>query len=189
MVQAPAQTVSLSEFLALPETQPASEYIDGYIVQKPMPQGKHSTIQRDLTMAVEMVLKPQKRGRVFPELRCTFGGRSIVPDIAIFTWERIPRDEDGSIANQFSLAPDWIVEILSPDQSQTKITKKILFCLQHGTQLGWLIDPAEQTVFVYASEHALQVFDIEAPNTLLPVPHFATNVHLTVQDIANWLLS
>ncbi|MGR3276000.1 Uma2 family endonuclease [Acaryochloris marina NIES-2412] len=184
MVQAPAQTVSLSEFLALPETQPASEYIDGYILQKPIPQGKHSTIQRDLTMAV----KPQKRGRVFPELRCTFGGRSIVPDIAIFTWERIPRDEDGSIANQFSLAPDWIVEILSPDQSQTQLTKKILFCLQQGTQLGWLIDPTEQTVFVYASEQALQVFDMDSPDRSLPVPDFASDVHLTVQDRVNGLL-
>lgn len=179
MVQAPAP-----EFLALPETQPASEYIDGYILQKPMPQGKHSTIQRDLTMAV----KPQKRGRVFPELRCTFGGRSIVPDIAIFTWERIPRDEDGSIANQFSLAPDWMVEILSPDQSQTKVTKKILFCLQQGTQLGWLIDPTEQTVFVYASEQALQVFDMDSPDRSLPVPNFASDVHLTVQDMVNGLL-
>ncbi|WP_299490482.1 Uma2 family endonuclease [Acaryochloris sp. IP29b_bin.137] len=188
MVQAPAQTVSLSEFLALPETQPASEYLDGFIVQKPMPQGKHSTIQRDLTMAVERVLKPQKKGRVFPELRCTFAGRSIVPDIAIFTWERIPRDEDGSIANQFSLAPDWVVEILSPDQSQTKVTKKILFCLQHGTQLGWLIDPTEQTVFVYASEQALQVFDMDSPDRSLPVPNFASDVHLTVQDMVNWLL-
>lgn len=179
MVQAPAP-----EFLALPETQPASEYIDGYIIQKPIPQGKHSTIQRDLTMAV----KPQKRGRVFPELRCTFGGRSIVPDIAIFTWERIPRDEDGSIANQFSLAPDWIVEILSPDQSQTQLTKRILFCLQQGTQLGWLIDPTEQTVFVYASEQALQVFDMDSPDRSLPIPHFASDVHLTVQDMVNGLL-
>ncbi|WP_299409342.1 Uma2 family endonuclease, partial [Acaryochloris sp. IP29b_bin.148] len=163
-----------------------SEYIDGYIVQKPMPQGKHSTIQRDLTMAVEMVLKPQRKGRVFPELRCTFAGRSIVPDIAIFTWERIPRDEDGSIANQFSLAPDWVVEILSPDQSQA--TNKILFCLQQGTQLGWLIDPTEQTVLVYASEQALQVFDMDAPDRSLPVPNFALDVHLTVQDMVNWLL-
>lgn len=125
MVQAPAQTVSLSEFLALPETQPASEYIDEYIVQKPMLQGKHSTIQRDLTMAVEMVRKLWKRGRFFPELRCTFAERSIVPNIAIFTWDRILRDEDGSIANQFPLAPDWVVEILSLDQSQTKVTKKM----------------------------------------------------------------
>jgi Uma2 family endonuclease len=33
---------SLEEFLQLPETQPACEYIDGQIYQKPMPQGKHS---------------------------------------------------------------------------------------------------------------------------------------------------
>jgi hypothetical protein len=28
----------------------------------------------------------------FPELRCTFGGRSIIPDASVFLWERIPFD-------------------------------------------------------------------------------------------------
>jgi Uma2 family endonuclease len=45
MVQLPTKTLSLEEFLKLPETKPASEYIDGQIIQKPMPQGKHSIIQ------------------------------------------------------------------------------------------------------------------------------------------------
>lgn len=189
MVQVFAKPISLEVFLTLPETQPASEYIDGQIVPKPVPQGKRSTIQRDLTMAVEMVLKPQQIGRVFPELRCTFSKRSIVPDIAVFTGNRIPRDRDGSIANQFPLPPDWIVEILSPDQSQTKVTKKILYCLKHGTQMGWLIDPAEQTVLVYGSDYSLQVFDMDTPSTRLPVPVFAADVRLTVQDIVNWLLA
>ncbi len=49
MVQTPAKSLTLEEFLALPETKPASEYFDGRISQKPMPQGKHSTVQRDLT--------------------------------------------------------------------------------------------------------------------------------------------
>jgi Uma2 family endonuclease len=31
--------LSLAEFLELPETKPASEYINGRIYQKPMPQG------------------------------------------------------------------------------------------------------------------------------------------------------
>ena len=35
MVQTPEKTVSLAEFLQLPETKPASEYIDGKIIQKP----------------------------------------------------------------------------------------------------------------------------------------------------------
>ncbi|WP_255348380.1 Uma2 family endonuclease [Gloeocapsa sp. PCC 7428] len=41
----------------------------------------------------------------------------MVPDIAVFTWSRIPRQEDGGVANVFAIAPDWVIEILSPDQS------------------------------------------------------------------------
>ncbi len=109
MVQAPTKSISLEAFLAISETKPASEYIDGQISQKPMPQGKHSTIQRDLTLAVEMALKPQRIGRAFPELRCTFGERSIVPDVAVFRWANIPREADGTIANQFLMPPDWTI--------------------------------------------------------------------------------
>ena len=43
-----SSNLSLEEFLKLSETKPASEYIDGRIYQKPMPQGKHSTIQTEL---------------------------------------------------------------------------------------------------------------------------------------------
>lgn len=52
MVQAPQKTITLDEFLQLPETKPASEYIKGAIIQKPMPQGKHSTIQGELITKV-----------------------------------------------------------------------------------------------------------------------------------------
>ncbi len=48
MVQTPTKSLTLDEFLQLSETKPASEFIDGQIIQKPMPQGKHSTIQSDL---------------------------------------------------------------------------------------------------------------------------------------------
>lgn len=39
MVQTPTKILTLEEFLEQPETEPASEYIDGQIIQKPMPQG------------------------------------------------------------------------------------------------------------------------------------------------------
>ncbi|MBC1270530.1 Uma2 family endonuclease, partial [Trichormus variabilis FSR] len=42
MIKTPTRRISLEEFLQLPETKPVSEYIDGEIIQKPMPQGKHS---------------------------------------------------------------------------------------------------------------------------------------------------
>jgi len=43
MVQTPVKPLTLEEFLKLPETKTACEFIDGEIVQKPMPQGKHSS--------------------------------------------------------------------------------------------------------------------------------------------------
>jgi Uma2 family endonuclease len=39
-----AKKLTLKEFLDLPETKPASEYIDGQIIQKPIPKGKYSEI-------------------------------------------------------------------------------------------------------------------------------------------------
>jgi Uma2 family endonuclease len=151
-----------------------------------MPQGEHSVIQGELVTTVNAVVKPQKIARAFPELRCTFGGRAIVPDVSVFVWNRIPRDEDGAIANVFQSAPDWIIEILSPDQSATKVTKKILHSLKYETKMGWLIDPDEQTIFVYQSNQQLEVFDeIEEQ---LPVHPFASELRLTVGDVFGWLL-
>ena len=119
-------------------------------------------------------------------MRCTFGGRSTVPDIAVFRWNRIPRDENGEVANAFAAAPDWTIEILSPDQSQTKVTKNILHCLRHGTEVGWLIDPNEQTVFIYRSKQEPDVLD--DPDDVIPVPAFASDLQLTIQELFGWLL-
>ena len=186
MVQTPSKSITLEEFLKLPETKPASEYIDGQIIQKPMPQGKHSTIQTEFSTTVNIILKPRQVARAFSELRCTFGGRSIIPDVSVFTWQRIPRDQNGEVANIFPMAPDWTIEILSPDQSQTKVTKNILHCLNHGSQMGWLIDPDEQTVFVYLPKQQPEVFD--EPEQSLPVPSFANELNLSVEFVFGWLL-
>ena len=185
MVQTSIKPISLEAFLKLPATKPASEFIDGQIVQKPMPQGKHSTIQGDLVPAINIALKPPQIARAYPELRCTFGGRSTVPDVAVFTWERIPRDDDGKVANIFAIAPDWTIEILSPDQSQTKVVRNILRCLSHGTQMGWLIDPDEELVFVYLADRTIAVF--EDRDDLLPVPGFAESFQLSVGQLFGWL--
>lgn len=186
MVQTPSKALTLAEFLLLPETKPASEYIDGQILRKPMPQGKHSVIQGELVPTINGVVKSKRIARAFPELRCTFGGRSTVPDIAVFLWNRIPRDETGEVANTFLAAPDWTIEILSPEQSQTKVTKNILHCLKHETQMGWLIDPDEQTVFVYRPKQEPEVLD--EPDEIVPVPTFTSELQLTIRSLFAWLL-
>lgn len=185
MVQARIKPLTLEEFLQLPETKPACEFIDGQIIQKPMPQGKHSTIQLDLGAEINHTLKPNRIARAYSELRCTFGGRSIVPDLAVFTWARIPRNEQGTVSNTFEIAPDWTIEILSPDQSQSKVVRNILHCLANGTQMGWLIDPDEELLFVYFADRTLAIF--EASSDRIPVPSFAETVSLTVGQLFGWL--
>lgn len=184
MVQTPAKTLTLEEFLKLPETKPASEYFNGQIIQKPMPQGKHSKLQGKLVTAINEVVEAKQIAIAFPELRCTFGGRSIVPDVAVFAWDRIPLDENGDVANVFPAAPDWTIEILSPDQSQTKVTGNILHCLNHGSSLGWLIDPDERSVLVYPPKQQPQLLQKETDMLLVPdlVP-----LQLTVGDLFAWL--
>ncbi|YAF96886.1 MAG: Uma2 family endonuclease [Nodularia sp. CChRGM 3473] len=186
MVQTAAQSLTLAEFLQLPETKPASEYIDGRIYQKSMPQGEHSVIQTELAPAINSILKSKKIARAFCEVRCTFGVRSIVPDISVFTWSKIPRLENGVIANIFSIPPDWIIEILSSHQSHTRVIKNILYCLQYGTQMGWLIDPEEKSVFIYLPDQPTAIYD--EPKAQLPVPTFAQDFSLSVENLFNWLL-
>ena len=184
MVRTESKTLTLEKFLALPETKPASEYIDGQIIQKPMPQGKHSKLQGELVTTINSITKPKRTALAFPELRCTFGDRSIIPDVAVFTWERIPLDKNGDIANVFQAAPDWTIEILSPDRSQTKVTGNILHYLKHGTKLGWLIDPDERSILVFPPGQQPEL--LQGIDDILPVPDFI-KLRLTVGDIFNWL--
>ncbi len=185
MVQATTNMLTLEEFLELPETKPAREYINGTIIQKPMPQGKHSILQRELSFVLTATFRSDRMAQAFPELRCTFGGRSIVPDIAVFRTERIPRDSNGDVANLFNLHPDWTIEILSPNQSQTKVIRNILHCINNGTEMGWLLDGEESCIFVYGADKSVQVF--EEAEMMLPVPEFAQKVRLTVGEIFDWL--
>ena len=176
--------LTLEEFLKLPETKPASEYFEGEIYQKPMPQGEHSTLQMRLGTAINEVALANKLAYAFPELRCTFGGRSIVPDLAVFKWDRIPRTPQGRIANKFEIQPDWIIEILSPEQSTNKVIKKILFCLKQGTELGWLIDPEDESVLIFQPN---QLPEIKSDTEILSVLNVLSDWQLSVNQMFQWL--
>ncbi|MEG4984183.1 Uma2 family endonuclease [Microcoleus sp. BR0-C5] len=178
-IQSPSK-ISLEEFLLLPETKPASEYVDGQIYQKAMPQGKHSTLQFEFPSVINRVGKPQKLAYAFPELRCTFGGRSIVPDIAVFEWQRIPLNSLGKIENRFEIAPDWTIEILSPEQSSSRVINKILFCLKNHTKLGWMIDPEEELVIVFQPQ---QEPEIKENQDILPVLDVLSDLQMSAADL------
>lgn len=174
---------TLEEFLKLPETEPASEFINGEIIQKPMPQGEHSVLQGELCEFINQMVKKQKIAYNFPELRCSFDGKSIVPDVAVFRWERIPFLPSRRIANRFEIHPDWAIEILSPEQSQTKLLEKLLHCSRSGTELGWLIIPEEESILaVFAGQR------VELYNGAMKLPLIdGIEFELTGETIFSWL--
>lgn len=187
MINLPNQTISkptLTEFLQLAPTQPEQEYLRGEILQKPMPQGEHSVLQASLVTAINQLGKPEKLVCAFPELRCTFAGISIVPDISIFQWQNIPLQSNGKIANKFEIPPDWIIEILSPEQSANRVIRKITFCLSQGTKLGWLIDPQDESVVIF-EPNATPI--VKADQDLLLVLAVLGNWQLSVADVFSWL--
>ncbi|MGF1538414.1 MAG: Uma2 family endonuclease [Elainellaceae cyanobacterium] len=175
--------LTLNEFLQRPETKPASEYIDGAIIQKPMPKGRHSRLQGKLCAAINCVAEEPKIAYAFPELRCTFGGRSIVPDIAVFQWERIPFTPEGEVPDHFSRPPDWTIEILSPEQRPNKVLGNILHCLEHGSHLGWFIDPDDLSILSLRPGQQPALCRNDAPLPMLP----ELDLSLTGNQVFGWL--
>jgi len=178
-----ATTISLESFLALPETKPASEYIDGQIIQKPMPKGRHSRLQGALVTAINHVGEAGQTALAFPELRCTFGGRAIVPDVAVFLWERVPFTDEDEVPDDFLLVPDWAIEILSPEQSPTKLIDKLVHCIRQGGQVGWLVDAEERAVTVFLPGQLPTV--LKADETLPMLS--ALPLALTANEVFGWL--
>ncbi|MEM9505023.1 MAG: Uma2 family endonuclease [Cyanobacteria bacterium P01_E01_bin.43] len=183
MTAAPPQSVTLPKFLQLAyiNESPAWEYRHGEISQKPRGGSKHSLLQKRLVAAIDAT---ESGYEAFPELRCTLGGRSVVPDIAVLASEQVPVGEDGEIASGgINTAPDWVIEILSPNQSQTRVTGNILHCLRHGTQLGWLLDPEEKSVLCYQPDCLPLLLEKADPIPALP----QIDLTLSAAAIFQWL--
>lgn len=177
------QPLTLEEFLALSETKPASEFINGQIIQKLIPQGEHSRLRSKLSAAINQASEARKTAYAFTELRCSFGGESIIPDIAVFRWDDIPRAASGRVANRFLTPPDWAIEILSPDQSETKVLGNLLHCSEHGTELGWLMNPKEETVLLVLPDQRVRLLRGEAE---LPILR-GIDLSLLLEQVFGWL--
>lgn len=98
-------------------------------------------------------------------------------------WERIEFDNDSEPVDDVRIAPDWTIEILSPEQSSNRVVGNILHCIRHGCQLGWLIDPGDRSILVFLANQQPQLCtnsdSIRIPNRI--------PLHLTVEQVFSWL--
>lgn len=78
------------------------------------------------------------------------------PDVAFVQKERIPPPEDES--GFWSLAPDLVVEIISPSETAVQVQAKVQDYLTAGSRLIWLVYPETHTVVEYRAGGAMRLY-------------------------------
>src|SRR5579885_921020 len=172
--------LSLEEFLALPEEKPALEYLNGVVTQKVAPLGEHSALQLECAEYLNRLLRPRKIARAFTELRSTYGGASLVPDVSVYRCERIPRTANGRIASRFLTAPDLAVEVWSPGQAMRELAAKCEWLVGHGVLVALLVDHRRETIRVFRPNAPVSV---QRAGDRIGLDERAPGVELVVDDI------
>ena len=138
--------------ILLPETKPALEWVNGRALQKVSPQQKHALAQTRFASALDAWAVAHGSGLVGTEweFRLAPPGeirRPLVPDVAYLSFERVPYDNIADTAIP-RVAPDAVIEILSPSDRPPDVEEKIRVYLASGTSVVFLVDTESQTVTI-----------------------------------------
>jgi Uma2 family endonuclease len=132
----------------VPDTMVA-EIVDGELFASPRPRPRHSVAASVLGTDLNA---PFQQGRGGPggwwilfEPELHFDEDVLVPDIAGWRRDRLPVVPDEAY---FTLAPDWICEVLSPHNERHDRVRKMPVYARVGVGYAWLVDPLERTVEV-----------------------------------------
>jgi len=136
------------DVLNAPEDKVA-EILDGELVLSPRPTARHALTSSELGMAVG---NPFHRGIggpggwwILDEPELHFGDETAVPDLAGWRRERMPAVPDEAY---FTLAPDWVCEVLSPSTERVDRGKKLKAYAAAGVTHAWLVKPSDRTLEV-----------------------------------------
>jgi Uma2 family endonuclease len=122
-----------------------AELVHGVLHTHPRPASPHAAAA---TALAGELWSPFKRGSgapgillVEPELH--LGEYVLVPDLAGWRRERMPAVPEVAY---FTLAPDWICEILSKGTAKIDRTEKLPIYAEHRVAHAWLVDPILRTL-------------------------------------------
>jgi Uma2 family endonuclease len=127
-----------------------AEVIGGELRLQPRPAKPHAAAASALG---EELGPPFKRGRGGPggwilldEPELHLGEDILVPDMAGWRRERMPE----LVADEpfFTLAPDWIAEVVSPSTEKYDRTDKLAIYRRESVSWVWIIDPLQRTLEV-----------------------------------------
>ncbi|MBT9329640.1 Uma2 family endonuclease [Paracidobacterium acidisoli] len=132
--------VPVEVYLRSSEYEPDAEYVDGEIEERPMGEFDHTSWQQ----AIQKWFWQHEQEwniRVRPELRVQVSDtRFRVPDVTVL-------DRSRPIEQIITHAPVAIFEVLSPEDSMTRILRKLRDYEAMGIAQIWVIDPEEQNGF------------------------------------------
>lgn len=137
------------DVLAAPSNKVA-ELIDGVLHLHPRPAKPHAAAA---TALGEELGPPFKRGRGGPggwillfEPEVHLDGNVLVPDLGGWRRERMPfmTDEEA----YFSIAPDWVCEVVSPSTGKIDRSEKLPIYAREGVAHAWIVDPLLHTLEV-----------------------------------------
>jgi Uma2 family endonuclease len=148
MANAASKRATYDDVLASPDNIVA-EVIDGVLYSSPRPAAPHAVAASAIG---EELGPPFKRGRGGPGGWIILGEPElhletdiVVPDLAGWRRERMP--STGTDA-YFTLAPDWICEVLSPSTEKIDRALKLPIYARAGVQFAWLVNPRTHTLEV-----------------------------------------
>ncbi len=149
MGQETKRRATYEDLLALPE-HVVGQIIDGELIVMPRPASPHA--RGSFSLGGELY-GPFERGRGGPggwhllaEPELHFSEDVLVPDLAGWRRERMP---DMPRTPFFTLAPDWVCEVLSPSTAAVDRVRKKRIYAREGVRHVWLIDPELRTLEVY----------------------------------------
>ena len=136
------------DLIALPENL-VGEIVDDELWASPRPAPKHAVSESVLG---GLLLPPFQFGsggpggwRLIDEPELHLGRHALVPDIAGWRRERMPRLPETAY---FEIPPDWVCEVLSPSTVRLDREKKLRVYAEHGVGHAWLVDPIARTLEV-----------------------------------------
>jgi Uma2 family endonuclease len=136
------------DVLNAPENKVA-EILDGELFLSPRPAPCHTVASSEIGMAIG---PPFHRGIggpggwwILDEPEFHFGEQVVVPDLAGWRRERLPAVPEEA---HFSLAPDWICEVLSPSTERIDRGRKLRIYAEAGVAHAWFVNPVERTLEV-----------------------------------------
>ena len=134
---------------ALPDNI-VGEIIDGELIATPRPALRHSRTMSHLGGVLGPPFDFGNGGPggwiILDEPELHLGENVLVPDLAGWRRERVPELPD---APAFTVAPDWVCEVLSPSTGALDRTRKLPIYAREQVKHAWLVDPSLKTLEVY----------------------------------------